>query len=112
MNHISEKRNTSRYSHQTPILCSYFNHPEKRVAVTVNSSDEGMFFLSDEVFSPGAMIQICTPGSVIVNKEKQLTVRLPFTSLAEVKWCRKSMDGRTRYEIGVGYLPVNLWGQP
>ncbi|MGD9971793.1 MAG: hypothetical protein AB7S77_01905 [Desulfatirhabdiaceae bacterium] len=99
MKDIHEKRGTNRYMHESPIQCSYFNHPVKKIAVTVNASDEGMFFLSDEAFPPGAMIQIYTPGSITNN------VAMPFTVIAEVKWCRKSMDSSEQYEVGVAYLP-------
>lgn len=112
MNVIDEKSNTTCRHSQVPIWCSYFNHPFKQKAVSFHFSDFGMFFLSDQEFIPGSIVQIQTPGSVITGRDHRFRIGMPFSALAVVKWCRNYKGKGSRYIVGVSYLPEHFWGHP
>jgi hypothetical protein len=103
MTTAQEKRRTLRYMIEAPIRCSYFNMPVSASARTVNFSQDGMYFVSDAEFHPGAAVFIRANNDSPRQKLPENTDGLRQTTLAEVRWCRKLSENPTHYQVGVKY---------
>jgi hypothetical protein len=103
MTTAQEKRRTSRYTIETPILCSYFNMPVSTSARTINFSRDGMYFVSDTSFHPGSTVFIRAKNDSSHQNMPENTEMLRQTTLAEVRWCKQISEKPTHYEVGVKY---------
>ena len=103
MTNAQEKRRTNRYTIEAPILCSYFNMPASASAKTINFSQDGMYFVSDMEFHPGAAVLIRAKNDSPHQKMPENTEGLRQTTLAEVRWCRQVSEKPTHYQVGVKY---------
>ena len=103
MTNTEEKRRTQRYPVEAPILCSYFNMPLGASARTINFSQDGMYFVSDMGFHPGAAVLIRAKNDSQHQKMPENTEGLRQTTLAEVRWCRQVSEKPTHYQVGVKY---------
>jgi len=98
-----EKRQTSRYTIETPILCSYFNMPVSSSARVINFSRDGMYFVSEMEFLRGSAVLIQAKNDSPHQKLPENTEGLRQTTLAEVRWCRQVSEKSTHYQVGVKY---------
>ena len=103
MTNAYEKRRTSRYSAEAPILCSYFNMPIGSSARTINFSQDGMYFVSEMEFHPGSAVLILAKNDSPRQKMPENAEGFRQTTLAEVRWCRKVSENPTHYQVGVKY---------
>jgi hypothetical protein len=103
MSSVHEKRRTSRYEIETPILCSYFNNPISSSAMTINFGQDGMDFISEMNFHPGSAVLIRANNNRPHQKMPENTEGLRQTTLAEVRWCRQVSEKPTHYQVGVKY---------
>ncbi|MEW6258691.1 MAG: PilZ domain-containing protein [Thermodesulfobacteriota bacterium] len=100
----TEKRNSSRYNRQIPITCGYVHQTSRMPAMAANYSQEGLLFHSSRPFVPGGLIRIQTPGMILAETAAQEAVKLPYMTVAEVRWCKPSTPSADRYDVGVRYL--------
>lgn len=100
----SEKRASSRYSRQVPISCGYVNQAAATEGLTANCSRDGMYFQSRSPFIPGGFVRIRTPGMILKETGEDETVKLPYMTVAEVRWCRPVAVDADRFDIGVRYM--------
>ena len=103
MTNAHEKRRTSRYTIEMPILCSYFNMHVNIIAKTINFSQDGMSFVSDIGFHPGSTVLIQAKNDSQHQKMPENTEGLRQTTLAEVRWCRHISENPAHYQVGVKY---------
>jgi hypothetical protein len=103
MSNAHEKRRTSRYAIETPILCSYFNKPVSSNAMTINFGQDGMYFVSEMKFHPGSAVLIRANNNSPHQKMPENTEGLRQTTLAEVRWCKQVSEKPTCYQVGVKY---------
>ena len=103
MANAHEKRQTSRYTIEAPILCSYFNMHDSARAKIINFSQDGMYFVSDMEFHPGSAVLIKAKNDSPHQKMPENTEGLRQTTLAEVRWCRPASEKPTHYQVGVKY---------
>jgi hypothetical protein len=103
MINVPEKRRTIRNTIKASIRCSYFNRPVSTSAMTVNFSQDGMYFVSDVEFHPGSTVLIRTVNESPHPKLPENTEGLRQTTLAEVRWCRKISENPSHYQVGVKY---------
>ncbi len=103
MTNAQEKRRTRRHTVETPILCSYFNMPVSASARIVNFSRDGMYFVSDMGFHPGAAVLIRARSDSPHQKMPENIEGLRQTTLAEVRWCRQVSEKPSHYQVGVKY---------
>ena len=103
MTNVHEKKCTDRYSVEAPICCSYFNMPLGTSAKTLNFGQDGMDFVSDMAFYPGSAVLIQVKNGGSHQKLSDSTAMMRQTALAEVRWCKKTSEEPTRYQVGVKY---------
>jgi hypothetical protein len=103
MSDAQEKRRTSRYTVEAPILCSYFNVTDSVNAKTINFSQDGMYFISEKEFYPGAAVLIRSKNDNPHQNIPKNTDGMRQTTLAEVRWCRRAPEKPTHYQVGVKY---------
>lgn len=104
MEHGTEKRNSSRYDRKVPITCGFVHQTGRMSAMAANCSQEGLLFQSSKPFVPGGLIRIETPGMVLTETAAQESVKLPYMTVAEVRWCKPSGPSADCYDVGVRYL--------
>ncbi len=104
MNPNTEKRTSSRYNGQVPVTCGYVHQAGRVSAMAANCSHEGLRFQSNRPFVPGGLIRIQTPGVILTETAAQEVVKLPYMTVAEVRWCKPSSCSADRYDVGVRYL--------
>lgn len=100
----SEKRTSSRYPKEVPIRCGYVNQGAATNGLTANCSRDGLYFQSRSPFMPGGLLRIQTPGMVLQETGGDEAVKLPYMTVAEVRWCRQAAADADRYDVGVRYL--------
>jgi hypothetical protein len=103
MANAHEKRQTSRYTIEAPIRCSYFNMHVSAGAKIINFSQDGMHFVSDMEFHPGSAVLIQAKNESPHPKMPENTEGLRQTTLAEIRWCRQVSEKPTHYQVGVKY---------
>lgn len=100
----AEKRTSSRYPKQVPISCGYVNQTAATNGMTANCSRDGLYFQSRRPFTPGGILRIQTPGMILKETGMEEDVKLPYMTVAEVRWCRQAEVDADRYDVGVRYL--------
>jgi hypothetical protein len=103
MTDAHEIRQTSRYTIEVPIFCSFFNKPVGTSAKTINFSQDGMYFVSDMEFHPGSTVLIQTKNGSPHQKMSENSEGLRQTAIAEVRWCRQYTENPTYYQVWVKY---------
>lgn len=103
MTNGNEKRRTSRYAIEAPIMCSYFNVPVSASGKTINFSSDGMYFVSEIEFHPGSAVLIQARNSGKHLNMPENTEGMRQTTLAEVRWCRRVSEKPIHYQVGVKY---------
>lgn len=102
----SEKRASSRYPGQVPISCGYVNQAAATDGLAANCSRDGLYFQSRRPFTPGGILRIQTPGMVLKENSGEEAVKLPYMTVAEVRWCRQTAVDADRYDVGVRYIQL------
>jgi hypothetical protein len=103
MSNAHEIRQTSRYTIEVPIFCSYSNMPDGTSARTINFSQDGMYFVSDREFHPGSTVLIQTKNGSPHQKKPKNSKGLRQTTIAEVLLCRQYTENPTYYQVWVKY---------
>jgi hypothetical protein len=101
MNAYSDKRACERRKHTASIEYSYFNKDNWYEAQTLNNCDEGICFKSEVSLKTGATICVRAKNlhpSAAFNGDCR---GLRSLTLAEAKWCKKSLQSHRK----AGYHP-------
>jgi len=89
-----------------PVHISFFDSKKSIKAQLVNHCMNGISFISDQDFFPGAAIIFRVAYCTLNDTVKQDLECLPSIRIGEVRWCRQlAAESSAAYGVGVKYYP-------
>lgn len=108
MTDSQDKRRDKRIACKIPIPVhvSFFNSKLSLEAQLVDHCTNGICFISDQAFFPGAAIIFRVAYCSLKGSGSHDLETLPSVRLGEVKWCRKlPAESTASFGVGIRYYP-------
>ncbi len=113
---VKNRRESPRVDRQASLLVTKLQYPminlQAQPAVTKNLAEQGLCFITDELYEPGSILQLVIDLrgwqqylNNIVAIIDTGSVSKPLTAIAEVIWVQQLEDEKN-YEIGVRFKDI------